>query len=176
MRTLSLEYLLPEFVRTIIYTNAAKGKKHHLENTITEEIEKRLNLALDRQTYRVTQTRAAETFVGSIPNTKIVLSETGAFPYVILFGLLFEKAPVVINLSKEEKKQAHNIVFQTFLFLVGWKDEDNVLLAAKYQNLILDANTDLKNSKPNTEARKRAEIRFQYAAENYGRWLEKVMY
>lgn len=171
MKTVSFEYLLPEYARALIYENETK-KKHPLKKTLEMEIEKRLNLALDRQTYRVTQSRAAETFNGTIPS-KIWNDDSKKFPptFVLTLGLS--------DGSREHAKftdEQINRILNLFKFLVGWSDIDYVVLAHKHQNLIFNALEDMKDTTPGTDARKRAEVRLQYAAENYGRWLEKVMY
>lgn len=166
MKGNSFEYLLPEYARIGIYYSAT-NENHPLEETIEKEIEKRLNLALDRQTYRVTQSKAAETFVGTIPKRDWP-NATNASGYLI-DGLSddFREAA--------SKKLAENI-FNVFVFLVGWNDIDNVMVAKKYHDLISELGAQIRNTKQGTDARKRAEVRLQYAAESYGRWLEKVMY
>lgn len=164
MKGNSFEYLLPEYARTLIYIAATK-QEHPLEDTIQKEIEKRLNLALDRQTYRVTQSKAAETFVGTIPKRDWPDAETAV--NVLIFGLS-EEIVKDKNVLKE--------IVDMFEFLVGWMDIDNVMVAKKYHNLLTELSAQIRNTKQGTDARKRAEVRLQYAAESYGRWLEKVMY
>jgi hypothetical protein len=166
MKGNSFEYLLPEYARTLIY-GAATKQKHPLKKTVEKEIEKRLNLALDRQTYRVTQSKAAETFVGTIPNRDWPDAETAV--YGLMFGISEE---ITKKMSKNDLEKTVDM----FEFLVGWMDIDNVMVAKKYHDLLTELFAQINRTDQGTDARKRAEVRFQYAAESYGRWLEKVMY
>jgi hypothetical protein len=164
---LSLETLLPEIARTVIYNNATH-KEHYLEKKIVLEIEKRLNLALDRQIYRVTQTKAASTFVGNIPRRV-----WGNRPTDLFFWLSF--GPRNDN-SVKTQKSLLNEIEKFFMFIVGWLDEDNVELLKKRQNLCFNIMNNLMGSEEGTDARKRAEIKLQWVMEDLGRWLEKIMY